>query len=140
MGDVASFIASAYGYIGSFLVVLGGVYLARSFVTDDVGWSSAKKRGVIIAVMGAALMQMKTLVNGGLLAAFITFASANAGGWDFLTPYLANIGLLVFGYGYAQVVLNIVNEDIGSRVWGIRLVVGAAMIMQLGNVLAFIFD
>ncbi|MDR1102091.1 MAG: hypothetical protein LBL34_07075 [Clostridiales bacterium] len=133
---LTSILISMFGALGIVIIFIGAVIIALGFLRNDgfeQGWNSRKKQGLVTAVSGAMLWSIGQLT--GLLNGIGAFESEV---FPFIENYAPGLAMAVIAYGIAQIALNMINDDLGSRTWGIRLMVAGAAISQIGNVVDFL--
>ena len=129
-------LASIFSIIGILFIVFGAIVLASGYMGEtgfQRGWSSRKKQGMVMAFAGAILWsitQIESYVNqmGGQACTSLKFV----GDWA------PAVGLAFIACGIAQIALHFVSDKFGDRITGIRMMIGGAMIAQIGPVVDFL--
>jgi len=134
---LASIIASIFQVIGAVVIVFGGIIFGMGFAGRgdgfESGWSSRKKQGITMVIAGAIMIALNQVGK----IAFST-NEAKCVSFDFVGQWAPALGLALMTYGVAQFALYFISDTFGDRIWGIRLIIGGAMISQVGPIVDFV--
>ncbi|MDR0930341.1 MAG: hypothetical protein LBM38_01140 [Clostridiales bacterium] len=136
---VNEWLGGAFNTFAGAMLFFGMVSLSLGFMGNDDagfhfdrGWNSRKQQGLILLFSAGILNSLGA--DGGSIFSAITPADCTVPGFTWIGKGAKEIGGIVMMYGMGQFALNIAMPDIGSRLWGIRLIVAGAAITQIGGI------
>jgi len=134
---LAAIIASIFQVIGILVFIFGGIIFGIGFASQNEmlegGWSSRKRQGLIMVVAGGMILALNSvgkIVFSTLEAQCVSF--------PFVGQWAPALGLALMTYGVTQIALHFISDSFGDRIWGIRFIIGGAMISQVGPIIDFI--
>lgn len=126
---LAIFLAETFGLFGAVVAFIGAVMAFLDFNSTHFGFATGWRKQGLIMLMGGALLM-------GLNAATAAIAMQDIIGESTMFEWLGAesiiLGNAVVAYGTIQLGLNLVNDDFGSREFGIRVMIAGALIMNIG--------
>jgi len=129
-------LASIFSIIGIFFIIFGAGVIATGFMGEtgfQRGWSSRKKQGLIMCVAGAVLWSISQFES-----AINQLGVHACKGLPFVGTWAPAVGLAAIACGIAQIALHFISDKFGDRITGIRMIIGGAMIAQVGPVIDFL--
>ncbi|MCL2740049.1 MAG: hypothetical protein FWE47_02520 [Oscillospiraceae bacterium] len=130
-------LGNIFGVIGILFIIFGATVIASGYIGTtglERGWASRKKQGLIMCVAGALLWSTAELSK----AATYTIFNGACTSFPFVTRYAPALGLALISFGIAQIALHWISDKFGDRIMGVRVIIGGAMVTQVGPVIDFL--